>query len=212
MVEKKFTEKEFEVDVTNTIKRQAPTAEQQIEGEELTFQKRNENELEEFLIQLSLAADFNSLLDQNPDLANFDWDSLWQKTEKPKQLIELLAQFEEPKLFLVNEKEILIAESAPETPLLTRNRSYEQALAAATSLENGDLLTEEEYKVLNSNGKLDREAYTWIKSEALPQDPFQTAQYGRGEFGRVIVERQWKTHHYDGLGYRSVLRWPLKSD
>lgn len=177
------------------------------------------NDHAEFLQVLKLRFEKNQSRHQN-----VDWTDVQAKLEKNPEKLGFLLKMEEsggePDFVGVDQKsgEYLFFDCAEESPKGRRSFCYDDealnkrkenkpknsAVAAARSM-GIELLSEEEYRYLQSLGKFDTKTSSWLKTPANIRK-LGGAIFGDRRFDTVFVYHNGAESYYAGRGFRGVLR------
>ena len=114
--------------------------------------------------------------------------------------------------------EYLICDCAAESPTARRSLCYDQAAldarkeakpagsAAGRAAEMGlELLTEEQYRHLQTLGEFDLKTSSWLLAP-LEIRKLNGAIFGDRRFGRVFIYHNGPQSYYAGRGFRGILR------
>jgi hypothetical protein len=157
------------------------------------------------------------------------WEYVEQRLTVHPDALEVLARMEEtggePAAVLVDEKsgEVVFCDCSKESPAGRRSLCYDDealrkrkrnppkgsALAQATQMGVA-LLSEDEYRLLQTRGEFDLKTSCWI---AAPPDVRQLggALFCERRYGRVFVFHNGAESYYASRGWRGMLRIPSSS-
>ncbi|WP_027376381.1 DUF4256 domain-containing protein [Kaistella palustris] len=156
--------------------------------------------------------------------ANLSWKDIKKKLEKYPEKLESLKNMEktggEPDVVGVdgNTGEYLFMDCVPESPIQRRSLCYDQVAlekrkenkpagnaVTATEALGVELLTEEEYRYLQTVGKFDLKTSSWLKT---PENirKLGGAVFGDRRYDTVFVYHNGAESYYAGRGFRGVLR------
>ena len=155
---------------------------------------------------------------------NLKWEEIQIKLEKnPEKLASLLQMEEsggEPDVVGIHKKtgEYIFYDCAPESPKERRSFCYDQealnkrkenkpknnAMESAKSM-GIEILTEEEYRFLQTLGKFDTKTSSWLKT---PENirKLGGAIFADFRFETIFVYHNGAESYYAGRGFRGVLR------
>lgn len=167
-----------------------------------------------------LKARFEKIKKRFPGL---DWDNVQTRLEESPDKIWSLHQMEstggEPNVVAHDKKtgRILFFDCSPQSPKGRFSLCYDQdalnsrkehkpkgsavGMAATMGIE---LLTEEQYQLLQKSGEFDTKSSSWLKT---PSDVRELggAIFGDRRFGRVFVYHNGAESYYSGRGFRGQL-------
>ncbi|HRE83117.1 MAG TPA: DUF4256 domain-containing protein [Opitutaceae bacterium] len=152
-----------------------------------------------------------------------DWDNVQTRLEGAADKLWSLYQMEstggEPNVVAYDKKtgRILFFDCSPQSPKGRFSLCYDQdalnsrkehkpkgsavAMAAAMGIE---LLTEEQYQLLQDSGEFDTKSSSWLKTPSEVRK-LGGAIFGDRRFGRVFVYHNGAESYYSGRGFRGQL-------
>ncbi len=152
------------------------------------------------------------------------WGDVLSRLEGNEEKVWSLQEMErtggEPDVVGLDEKsgEVIFFDCSPETPSGRRNLCYDQAALEARKNykpENSalniaatmgiDLLTEEQYQLLQSLGEFDTKTSSWLQTQQEIRK-LGGAIFGDRRFGRVFIYHNGADSYYGVRGFRGVLR------
>ncbi len=159
-----------------------------------------------------------------PRHKGLEWDEIHNRLIKDKSKLRSLNEMErsggEPDVIGLDKKsnQYLFADCSAESPPGRRSHCYdEQALkerkehkpsgsAMGMAAEMGiDLMTEEDYRLLQSLGKFDTKTSSWLKT---PDDIRKAggSLFGDFRYGHVFIYHNGAQSYYAARGFRGILR------
>lgn len=159
---------------------------------------------------------------KNPNRhTDVSWVMVQEKLEKSPEKLKSLSEMEntggEPDVVIFN-KEIVFCDCSAETPSGRRNVCYDRTALefrkehkpknSATDMASAmgiELLTEDEYRELQTVGKFDLKTSSWIKTPTEVRK-LGGALFADFRYGRVFVYHNGAESYYAVRGFRGLLR------
>jgi Protein of unknown function (DUF4256) len=152
------------------------------------------------------------------------WNSVQAKLEASPHKLQVLNEMErtggEPDVIGCDDKtsEMLFCDCSPESPVGRRSICYDRA-ALDTRKENKpggsavemstsigiDMLTEQQYRVLQELGEFDKKTSSWVKTPANIRD-LGGALFCDRRYGHVFVYHNGAESYYAARGFRGQLK------